>query len=118
MIRKINGNYQFCTRFEHHDYIKKLFEPKTKPGLTQAAMETLAIIAYNQPITRAKIDSIRGVNCDSSIVKLLEKNLIKEGGRLDAPGKPILYDTTIHFLRSFGLNSVSELKDKSFNLSE
>jgi len=109
MIREINGGYQMCTRFEHHDYLKKLFEPRQRQGLSQAAYETLAIIAYNKPITRAKIEQIRGVNSDSAISRLLEKNLIKEAGRLDSPGKPLLYETTEEFLRSFGFRSLADL---------
>jgi len=116
MLREINNAYQLCTKFEYHDYIKKLFEPKhQKQGLSQAAFESLAIIAYNQPITKAKIESIRGVSCDSTIIKLIEKNYIKEVGRMECPGKPILYSTTKEFLRSFGLNSISELKGYNLN---
>ena len=77
--------------------------------LSQAAMETLAIIAYKQPITRIEIEEIRGVNCDHSINKLLEYNLICELGRLDAPGRPLLFGTTEEFLRSFGVNSIDNL---------
>jgi len=109
MIREINGGYQMCTRHEHYDYIKKLFMPRQKQGLSQAAYETLAIIAYNSPITRAKIEQTRGVNSDSAIAKLLEKNLIREAGRLDAPGRPVLYETTEEFLRSFGFKSLADL---------
>lgn len=83
--------------------------PKQKSGLSQAAFETLAIIAFNRPITKAKIEQIRGVNSDSAIAKLLERNLIREAGRLDAPGKPILYETTEEFFRSFGYKSDSDL---------
>lgn len=109
MIREIDGCYQMYTRFEHFPYIKKLFEPRQKQALSQAAFETLAIIAYNRPITRARIEKIRGVNCDSSITRLLERNLIKEAGRLDAPGKPVLYQTTEEFLKSFGFKSLLDL---------
>lgn len=109
MIREINNGYQLCTRAEHHEYIKKLFEPRHRQGLSQAAFETLAIIAYNQPITKAKVEQIRGVNSDSAIARMLERNLIKEAGRLDAPGKPILYETTEEFLRCFGFKSISDL---------
>ena len=109
MMREINGKYQLCTRPEHGDYIKKLFEPRQKHGLSPAAFETLAIIAYNQPITRAKVEQIRGVNSDSAITRLLDRNLIKEAGRLDAPGKPVLYDTTDEFLRSLGFKSLADL---------
>ncbi|MCX8130200.1 MAG: SMC-Scp complex subunit ScpB [Clostridia bacterium] len=109
MLREINGGYQLCTRPEHHEYIKRLFEPRQKQGLSQAAFETLAIIAYNKHITRAKIEQIRGVNSDSAITRLLERNLIKEAGRLDAPGKPMVYEATEEFFRSFGFSSYSDL---------
>ncbi|MDP4179680.1 MAG: SMC-Scp complex subunit ScpB [Bacillota bacterium] len=109
MMRELNGKYQFCTRFEHNEYIKKLFEPRHKQGLSTAAFETLSIVAYNQPITRAKVEQIRGVNSDSAISKLIDRNLIKEAGRLDAPGRPVLYETTEEFLRSFGFRSLTDL---------
>lgn len=115
MLREINGKYQLCTRPEHCDYIKKLFEPRQRQGLSAAAFETLAIIAYNQPITRAKVEQIRGVNSDSAIARLLERNLIREAGRLDAPGKPVLYDTTEEFLRSFGFKSLSDMPRLEMN---
>lgn len=115
IIREINNGYQLCTRFEHYEYIKRLVEPRQKQGLSQAAFETLSIIAYKQPITRAKIEQIRGVNSDSAVVRLLERNLIKEAGRLDAPGKPILYVTTEEFLRSFGFKSIGDLPILSMN---
>ncbi|ABN51923.1 MAG TPA: SMC-Scp complex subunit ScpB [Hungateiclostridium thermocellum] len=108
-IREINNGYQLCSKPEYYDYIKQLFEPKQRSGLSQAALETLAIIAYNRPITKAKIEQIRGVNSDSAITKLLEKNLIREAGRLDAPGKPVLYETTDEFFRSFGFKSDADL---------
>jgi segregation and condensation protein B len=109
MMREIDGNYQLCSRPEHHEYIRKLVEPRQKQALSQAAYETLSIIAYNQPVTRAKIEMIRGVNSDSAITRLLERNLIREAGRLDAPGKPMLYETTDEFLRSFGFSSIKDL---------
>jgi len=108
-IREINNGYQLCSKPELYEYVKVLFEPKQKSGLSQAAFETLAIIAFNRPITKAKIEQIRGVNSDSAIAKLLERNLIREAGRLDAPGKPILYETTEEFFRSFGYKSDSDL---------
>jgi segregation and condensation protein B len=108
-IREINNGYQMCSKPEYYDYLKLLFEPKQKTGLSQAALETLAIIAYNRPITKAKIESIRGVNSDSAVARLLERNLIKEAGKLDAPGKPILYETTDEFFRSFGFKGDSDL---------
>jgi len=109
IIREIDNAYQFCTKPEHHEYIKRLVEPRQRQALSQAAFETLAIIAYKQPITKAKIEQVRGVNSDSAVTRLLERNLIKESGRLDCPGKPILYSTTDEFLRSFGFSSVSDL---------
>ena len=109
MLREIDGSYQLCTRFEHYEYIRKLFEPRQKQALSQAAFETLAIIAYNQPVTRAKIELIRGVNSDSAIIRLVERNLVRESGRLDSPGRPMLYETTEEFLRSFGFKSPTDL---------
>ncbi|NLY43827.1 MAG: SMC-Scp complex subunit ScpB [Clostridiaceae bacterium] len=108
-IIEIDDCYQFCTRPEHYEYIQKIVEPRQKQGLSKAALETVAIIAYNQPITRSGIEEIRGVNCDSAIRSLLERGLIEESGRLDAPGKPILYKTTQEFLRCFGLKSLKDL---------
>jgi segregation and condensation protein B len=84
-------------------------EPRQKQALSQAAFETLSIVAYNQPVTRARIEAVRGVNSDSAVTRLVERNLIKEAGRLDAPGKPMLYETTEEFLRSFGFKSVKDL---------
>lgn len=109
LMRKIDGSYQLCTRPEHFEYISRLVEPRQKQALSQAAFETLAIVAYNQPVTRARIEMIRGVNSDSSIATLIERNLIREAGRLDSPGRPMLYETTEEFLRSFGFKSVKDL---------
>jgi segregation and condensation protein B len=109
MLREINGSYQLCTKPEYNEFIKMLFEPRQKQGLSQAAYETLAIIAYNQPITKAKVENIRGVNSDSAITRLIDRNLVKEAGRLDTPGKPILLETTEEFLRVFGFKSVKDL---------
>lgn len=109
MLREIDGSYQLCTRFEHYEYIRKLFEPRQKQALSQAAFETLAIIAYNQPVTRARIEQIRGVNSDSAVIRLVERNLIREAGRMDSPGKPMLYETTEEFLKSFGFKSPADL---------
>lgn len=109
IVRELDGSYQLCTRQEHTEYIRRMFEPRQKQALSQAAYETLAIIAYNQPITRARLEHIRGVNSDSAVTRLLERNLIKEAGKLDAPGKPMLYETTSEFLRSFGFSSVANL---------
>ncbi|HHW32409.1 MAG TPA: SMC-Scp complex subunit ScpB [Clostridiaceae bacterium] len=109
MIRKINNAYQLCTNSKYYEYFTKLQEPRQKQQLSQAAFETLSIIAYNSPITRAKIEAIRGVNSDSAIATLIERNLIREAGRMDAPGKPILYEVTEEFLRCFGYSSLKDL---------
>jgi len=120
-IIQINDSYQLSTHPEHFDYINKLCTPKTNKGLSTAALETLSIIAYKQPITRADIESIRGVKCDKSINTLIEKNLVTEVGRLDKTGKPILYGTTDFFLKYFGLTiidelpQIEELKDINFD---
>lgn len=109
MIREINNSYQLCTKAEYYEYIKKMYEPRQKQGLSQAAFETLAIIAYKQPITRARIEQIRGVNSDSAVTRLLDRNLIREAGRLEMPGRPVIYETTDEFLKSFGFKGISDL---------
>ncbi|QUH26580.1 SMC-Scp complex subunit ScpB [Serpentinicella alkaliphila] len=110
-IIEMNEYYQLTTRPEYYEYLQKLFEPKQNKGLTQAALETLSIIAYNQPITKVEIEEIRGVKCDKALSTLLEKDLIKEAGRLEKTGRPILYATTITFLKTFSLKSLDELPD-------
>lgn len=109
IIREIDVGYQLCTKQEYYSYLKQIMEPERKHYLSQPAYETLAIIACNKPITRARIEQIRGVNCDSLVTKLLEYDLIKEAGRMDTPGRPILYATTEKFLRSFGFSSYDEV---------
>jgi len=109
-IREIDGGYQMYAKPEYYDYIKKLFEPRQRQGLSQAAFEALSIIVHNQPVTKAKIEKIRGVNSDSAIERLLERNLIRDAGRMDCPGKPILYEVTEEFLRTFGFKTVNEIK--------
>lgn len=109
ILRELDECYQLCTRPEHVEYIRRLVEPRQKQALSQAAFETLSIVAYNQPVTRARIEMIRGVNSDSAISRLIERNLIKEAGRLDSPGKPMIYETTEEFLRSFGFKSTNDL---------
>lgn len=115
IIREINNGYQLCTRPEYYEYLKRLVEPRQKQGLSQAAFETLSIIAYKQPVTKGKIEQIRGVSSESAVSRLLERNLIKEAGRMDAPGKPILYETTEEFLRAFGFRSIGDLPVLSMN---
>ncbi len=104
-----NDKYQMGTRPEHIEYIRKLLNPQSKQSLSRAALETIAIIAYKQPVTRQSIDSIRGVKSDRVIRNLIEKRLVTDVGRLDAPGKPILLGTTEEFLKYFGLKDLSEL---------
>ncbi|GAW93912.1 SMC-Scp complex subunit ScpB [Calderihabitans maritimus] len=107
-LLEVANGYQFCTRPEFASYIEKLYQPQIQM-LSKAALETLAIIAYKQPITRAEIETIRGVKSDRVISTLLERRLIQEVGRREGPGRPILYGTTDEFLRSFGLKSLEEL---------
>jgi len=117
-ILQMNDHYQLSTRPEHYEYLQKLFAPKQSRGLTQAALETLAIIAYKQPITKTEIEGIRGVKCDKAISTLLEKELIEEQGRLEKTGRPILYGTTINFLKIFSIKSLDELPSvNDFDLS-
>ncbi|MDU3722567.1 SMC-Scp complex subunit ScpB [Clostridium celatum] len=105
----INDGYQLVTKAENSDFIQKLLKKNRRQSLSQASIESLAIIAYKQPITRIDIDEIRGVKSESAIQKLVEKNLIKDIGRLEVPGRPILYGTTDEFLRQFGLETLKEL---------
>lgn len=108
-IIEVNNCYQFCTKPEHYEYIERLVKPQNRQGLSQASLETLAIIAYKQPITKAQIDYIRGVKSESCISRLVEKELIHDVGRMDGPGRPILYATTDNFLKLFGLRSIKDL---------
>ncbi len=110
-IIKINDGYQMCTKKEYYEYIYPIFDKRNKPNLSNAALESLAIIAYNSGITRAEIEAIRGVNSDATIYKLLEYNLIEEAGKLDAPGRPTTYRTTENFLKMFGYSGLDELPD-------
>ncbi len=106
---EISGGYQFLTKGAYHSTIGTFLKQKTKKQLSRAAMETLSIIAYKQPATKADIEKIRGVSCDYSIQKLLEKELIDIEGRSDAPGRPLIYGTSKKFMDYFGINSVKEL---------
>lgn len=107
-LLEIAGGYSFATRTEHASYVEKLVKPRLNT-LSQAALETLAIISYKQPITRSEIDDIRGVKSDSSVATLIERGLIQDIGRKDAPGRPVLFGTTSDFLKYFGLRSVADL---------
>ena len=115
MLRQLGTNYQLCTKPQYEDYIVQLGIARKKQGLSQAAYEALAIIAYHQPVTRALVEQIRGVNSDNVIVNLVEKNLIQEIGRQDGPGKPKLYGTTEEFLRVFGFSSLRDLPQADMN---
>jgi segregation and condensation protein B len=108
-IIDILDGYQICSRPEYYAYIQEILGEQRNQPLSNAAMETLAIIAYKQPITRGQIEHIRGVNSDGCVNRLYERGLIDEAGRLDAPGRPILYVTTDTFLRCFGLSSPDDL---------
>lgn len=110
-IVKINDGYQMCTKKDYYEYIYPVIDKRNKPNLTQATLETLAIIAYNPKITRAEIESIRGVNSDGTIYRLLEHNLIQDAGKLDAPGRPTTYKVTEEFLRLFGYKNLEELPE-------
>ena len=107
----IENSYQLCTKKELYEYIYPILYKRSKPNLSNAALETLSIIAYNPKITRAEIEAIRGVSADACVYKLLEYGLIEEAGKIDLPGKPMSYKTTGDFLRMFGYNSLEELPE-------
>ena len=108
-IIQLEDRYQMCTNKEYTPYIKKILEPKRKKTLSQATLETLTIIAYKQPITKVEIESIRGVKCDKVLQTLLENSLIKEAGRLNKIGKPIIYKTTDEFLKLLNIEKLEDL---------
>lgn len=110
LINNFDGEYQFVTRVKHDKYFSSLVK-KTEKKLTSSALETLSIIAYKQPITRAEVDNIRGINSQTTIDNLLDRGLIKENGRLDKIGKPIIYVTTTLFLQYFNISSLEELPE-------
>ena len=112
-IIELDGSFQMCTSPEMYDYVIKLTHQPKKQVLTDVMLETLAIVAYKQPVTKAEIEQIRGVSCSHAINKLLEYGLITEAGRLNAPGRPILLATTEEFLRTFGVQSVEGLPSVS-----
>jgi segregation and condensation protein B len=109
LIRKIEDSYIMCTKPGMKKVLERFFSPKAKPPLSQASYETLAVIAYNQPVTRAQVEAVRGVSSDSIIARLLDRGWICESGTLDAPGRPSLFSTTEQFLLEFGIESVDEL---------
>lgn len=111
-IIRLEDSYRMCTRGEYKEYVSMLMKPPRKMQLSNAAIEVLAIVAYKQPVTRATIEHIRGVNCDYIVNRLIERKFIAEVGRLkDAPGRPILFGTTNEFLQTFGIESISDLPE-------
>lgn len=108
-IKKLDSSYQMCSREEYAPQIREVLETKKNVPLSNAAMEVLTIIAYNQPISKGFVENVRGIDSSSIVNNLVEKGLVEEAGRLDVPGKPIVYRTTSVFLRSFGLASLAEL---------
>lgn len=110
-ILKVDDSYQLCTRKEFYEYIYPLFDNRAKPNISNAALETLSIIAYNPNVTRSEIEAIRGVSADGTVYKLLEFDLIEESGKLDAPGRPTMYKVTSKFMKMFGISNLDELPD-------
>lgn len=108
-LRKLENACQLCTKTEYYDCLIRIAKQPKKYVLTDVLLETLSIVAYKQPVTRLEIEKIRGVKCDHAVNKLVEYGLIEEVGRLDAPGRPLLFGTTEDFLRSFGVSSTEEL---------
>ena len=108
-LLRLDDKYQICTKQKFADNIRSVIEVKKNTPLSQAAFETLAIIAYNQPVTKAFIEQVRGVDCSGVISNLCQKSLIEEKGRLDLPGRPLIYGTTPEFLRCFCISSLDEL---------
>lgn len=109
VLRELNGSWQMCTNPLYFENVRLLFEKIDNKSLSQAAYETLAVIAYNTEATRAKVESVRGVNSGSSISTLVDKGLIEEAGRLDAPGRPVVYRPSVEFYRAFGFRSLDDL---------
>lgn len=116
-IIRMNSSYQLISRDIYFDYVKKLLSEKPKNNLSSASIETLSIIAYKQPVTKMQIEKIRSVKSDGPVNTLLDRGLIEEVGRLDTPGKPILYGTSDIFLRSFGIEDLSELPDINMDIN-
>ena len=109
LVRKVENSYVMSTKPGMKKVLERMFSPKMHPPLSQASYETLAVIAYNQPVTRAQVESVRGVSSDSIISRLIDRGWIEECGNLDAPGRPALFKTSKQFLMEFGISSVDEL---------
>ena len=112
-ITELDGAFQMCSKADMYEYLIDITKNERKYTLTDTVLETLSIIAYKQPVTRADVEKIRSVDCSHAINKLMELDLVKELGRMDAPGRPILFGTTEQFLRSFGVKSLEELPEMS-----
>jgi len=110
-VIRVNDGYQLTTNPIYYDHVSRLIQTPKRRDLSQTLLETLSIIAYKQPVTKAQIEEIRGVNADHAVNKLMEYNLIMEKGRLDTPGRPILFGTSDDFLRHFGLEGVDQLPE-------
>ena len=108
-ILRLENTYQLATKNEFAEYNKTAFDMRRRTPLSNAALEVLAVVAYNQPVTKSFIEQVRGVDCSGVVTTLVEKGLIEERGRLELPGKPLLYGTTKNFLRCFELNDLSDL---------
>ena len=108
-IIELEDSFQMCTKADMYETLIKVTNVPKKHNLTDSLLETLSIVAYKQPVTRADIEAIRGVKCDHAVNKLIEYNLIEEAGRLNAPGRPLVFGTTEEFLRCFGIKSVEDL---------
>ena len=106
---RLENMYQLATKTEYAEYIKRAFDIRRRTPLSPAALEVLAVVAYNQPVTKSFIEQVRGVDCSGVVTTLIEKGLVEERGRLELPGKPLLYGTTKNFLRCFSLNDLTEL---------
>ena len=108
-IVRLEDSYQMCSKREYGEYIRRVMDIKRNAPLSQAAMEVLAVVAYNQPVTKAFVEQVRGVDCSGVIGSLCQKGLIEEKGRLELPGRPLLYGTTDHFLRCFSIETLDGL---------
>lgn len=110
-VARTEKSYQLCTKTSHAEFVSKYLEIKRTAPMSKPALEVLAVVAYRQPVTKGYVEQIRGVDCSGIMNTLVEKGLVEEKGRLDAPGRPILYGTTLEFLKRFGLNSISDLPE-------
>ena len=117
-LLKLGNKYQFCSRTQYASYVRTVLDLKKNIPLSNAALEVLAVVAYNQPITKAYIEQVRGVDCSGVVNTLCQKGLLEEKGRLDLPGRPLLYGTTPGFLRCFCLTSLADLPELPERISD